>query len=176
MFISILTSCLLGNAVPRVEKIVYSTCSIHPEENEQVVAAALRSSEATAGGFTLAPRSVVLPEWSRRGQPGILDDTGGCYGFSGSPVLVANFYYSQATEAVVRCSPGEDLTNGFFVSCFIRPSMREAEATVAERNNVTGLSSVTMSAKRRMHGEDSGVRTVLAPPSSQRRKKRKKKK
>ncbi|KAH9989009.1 S-adenosyl-L-methionine-dependent methyltransferase [Russula vinacea] len=72
---------------PRVEKIVYSTCT-------------LRSMEATAGGFRLAPRSVVLPQWSRRGQPKILDDTD--------------------TEAVVRCSPGEDSTNGFFVSCFIR--------------------------------------------------------
>ena len=69
----------LTNAVPSVEKIVYSTCSIHPEENERVVAVALRSTEATAGGFTLAPRAAVLPTWSRRGQPGILDDTGGCH-------------------------------------------------------------------------------------------------
>jgi putative methyltransferase len=56
--------------------MVYSTCSIHPEENEQVVAAALRSTEAIAGGFRLAPRSAVLPEWPRRGQPGNLDDAG----------------------------------------------------------------------------------------------------
>ena len=69
----------LTNAVPSVEKIVYSTCSIHPEENERVVAAALGSTEATAGGFTLAPRAAVLPTWSRRGHPGILDDTGGCH-------------------------------------------------------------------------------------------------
>ena len=69
----------LTDVVPSVEKIVYSTCSIHPEENERVVAAALRSTEATAGGFTLAPRATVLPTWSRRGQPGILDDTGGCH-------------------------------------------------------------------------------------------------
>ena len=65
-----------GHVVPRIEKIVYSTCSIHPEENEQVVAAALRSTEAIAGGFRLAPRSAVLPEWPRRGQPGNLDDAG----------------------------------------------------------------------------------------------------
>ena len=62
--------------VPRIEKIVYSTCSVHPEENEQVVAAALRSTEAIAGDFRLAPRSAVLPEWPRRGQPGNLDDAG----------------------------------------------------------------------------------------------------
>ena len=73
----------LDHAVPSVEKIVYSTCSIHPEENEQVVAAALQSTEATDGVFVLAPRAAVLPAWPRRGQPGILDDTGGCYGSSG---------------------------------------------------------------------------------------------
>jgi hypothetical protein len=69
-------NCHPGRVVPRIEKIVYSTCSIHPEENEQVVAAALRSTEAIAGGFRLAPRSAVLPEWPRRGQPGNLDDPG----------------------------------------------------------------------------------------------------
>jgi putative methyltransferase len=67
------------HVVPGAEKIVYSTCSIYPEENEQVVAAALRSPEATAGGFKLAPRALVLPAWPRRGQPGILDDAGGYY-------------------------------------------------------------------------------------------------
>lgn len=71
-----LSELTLARVVPRIEKIVYSTCSIHPEENEQVVAAALRSTEAIAGGFGLAPRSAVLPEWPRRGQPGNLDDAG----------------------------------------------------------------------------------------------------
>lgn len=61
---------------PAVEKIVYSTCSIHPEENEQVVLAALKSSEAIAGGFKLATRADVLPAWPRRGQAGILNDAG----------------------------------------------------------------------------------------------------
>lgn len=28
-------------------------------------------------------------------------------------------------ECVVRCSPGEDATNGFFVSCFVRQSRGE---------------------------------------------------
>lgn len=145
---------------PRIEKIVYSTCSIHPEENEQVVAAALRSTEAIAGGFRLAPRSAVLPEWPRRGQSGNLDDA--------------------ATEAVLRCSPEEDSTNGFFVSCFIRhsgvrPSAKESEATVAEHNNAIGSPSVTISAKRKIHGEDNGDNIVLAPPSTRARKKRKRK-
>ncbi|KAI9512987.1 S-adenosyl-L-methionine-dependent methyltransferase [Russula earlei] len=115
---------------PAVVKIVYSTCSIHPEENEQVVSAALRSTEAAASGFRLAPRTTVLPAWSRRGKPGILCDAD--------------------TAAVVRCSP-EDLTNGFFVSCFIRPfgtlSDMRVETTVAGHDNAPGLQSGATSAE-----------------------------
>jgi 25S rRNA (cytosine2278-C5)-methyltransferase len=52
---------------PSVEKIVYSTCSIHATENEHVGFAALRSKEAIKGGFTLAPRTEMIPTWPRRG-------------------------------------------------------------------------------------------------------------
>lgn len=52
---------------PSVERIVYSTCSIHAVENEHVVFAALRSNEGIGRGFTLAPRSEVVPTWPRRG-------------------------------------------------------------------------------------------------------------
>lgn len=126
---------------PAAEKIVYSTCSIYPEENEQVVLAALQSTEAIAGGFNLATRAEVLPAWPRRGQPGILNDAD--------------------TEAVVRCSPGDDGTNGFFVSCFMRRSdthldlgVDEAEMPVVERNNDQGA----ISAKRKLHVEAEGER------------------
>ncbi|KAI0297242.1 S-adenosyl-L-methionine-dependent methyltransferase [Multifurca ochricompacta] len=130
---------------PAVEKIVYSTCSVHPEENEQVVDAALRSTEATAGGFRLATHAEVLPTWSRRGQPGILSDEGD-------------------TEAVVRCSP-DDATNGFFVSCFVRrhgrrSTISEAEPPITGRNKALGVRPVTVSAKRKAHTETMGT----APP------------
>ena len=51
--------------VPAVQRIVYSTCSIHAVENEHVVQNALRSFEAR--DFTLAPRLDVLPAWEQRG-------------------------------------------------------------------------------------------------------------
>ncbi|KIJ52544.1 hypothetical protein M422DRAFT_26124 [Sphaerobolus stellatus SS14] len=87
---------------PKVQKIVYSTCSIHAEENEQVVIAALKSEEAKSGHFKLAPRSQVIPTWIRRGIPEEMGE------------------FSDLADSVIRCSPGEDATNGFFVACFIR--------------------------------------------------------
>lgn len=55
--------------VPAAKRIVYSTCSVHKEEDEEVVMNALGSSEARDFGWILAPRSVVLPTWERRGLP-----------------------------------------------------------------------------------------------------------
>ncbi|ETW82870.1 hypothetical protein HETIRDRAFT_126266 [Heterobasidion irregulare TC 32-1] len=89
---------------PSVQKIVYSTCSIHAIENEHVVQEAINSAEARTGAFKLASPDMVLPNWHRRGLPDKLSN----------PVDAA---------ALVRCSPGEDATNGFFVSCFKRRVM-----------------------------------------------------
>ncbi|KAH9481642.1 25S rRNA (cytosine-C(5))-methyltransferase rcm1 [Psilocybe cubensis] len=87
---------------PNVKKIVYSTCSIHATENERVVCNALESEEAVAGSFQLAPQTEVLPTWPRRGYPEEM---------TSSP---------DQASSLVRCLPGEDATNGFFVSCFIK--------------------------------------------------------
>ncbi|EJD06767.1 S-adenosyl-L-methionine-dependent methyltransferase [Fomitiporia mediterranea MF3/22] len=85
---------------PAVTKIVYSTCSVHAVENEDVVSQALASDEAKEGHFVLASRNEVLPTWPRRGLPARMP------GYN--------------SESLVRCVPGEDHTNGFFVSCFVR--------------------------------------------------------
>ena len=63
-------------AVPSVQRIVYSTCSVHAIENEHVVRQALKTDEATARGFKLAHRREVLPTWHRRGIPEDMDDPG----------------------------------------------------------------------------------------------------
>ena len=55
----------LISVVPSAKKIVYSTCSIHEEENEAVVAFALSSNIGQS--WQLARRADVLPEWHRRG-------------------------------------------------------------------------------------------------------------
>lgn len=101
-------------AVPNVSRIVYSTCSIHAVEDENVVARVLAYSRAhpiKIGGvphaWVLEPRDNVLPAWPRRGMAGEL-----C---------------AADADKVIRCAP-EDHTNGFFVACFRRVPLAEAEA------------------------------------------------
>lgn len=62
--------------VPSVEKIVYSTCSVHAIENEGVVRNILNSEECKIGKFRLAPQNEVLATWPRRGSPEELDSPG----------------------------------------------------------------------------------------------------
>lgn len=94
---------------PSAQKIVYSTCSIHAIENEHVISSALESEEATTAGFILASPQEVLPTWQRRGYRNEMR--------KGDPM------------AVIRCLPGEDATNGFFVSCFVKKSPGKRRVT-----------------------------------------------
>jgi len=81
---------------PQVDRIVYSTCSLHEEENENVVAQAI---QAYPDEWELvAPQ--CLDEWKRRGH------------------VVKGLTKEQA-QCLIRADRGDD-TNGFFVSCFER--------------------------------------------------------
>ncbi|ORX48495.1 S-adenosyl-L-methionine-dependent methyltransferase [Hesseltinella vesiculosa] len=101
---------------PRAKRIVYSTCSIHAQENEHVVQTILTKHP----DFSLAPRSSVLPTWQRRGLPNEMS------------------LFNDQAQNVVRTLPSEDLTNGFFVACFVRhqqtgvkrPASSEADENV----------------------------------------------
>ncbi|WVR07594.1 hypothetical protein IAU60_004636 [Kwoniella sp. DSM 27419] len=86
---------------PSVKRIVYSTCSIHAEEDERVVLSALKSAVGKSRGWALAPRSGVIPSWERRGR---------------SEEMAGD---EDLAQGVIRCLP-EDKTNGFFVACFVR--------------------------------------------------------
>ena len=66
-------------AVPAVERIVYSTCSINQIENEDVIKSVLPIAESN--GFQLAK---PFPEWQCRGLP-VFE---GCkyYSYASSPI------------------------------------------------------------------------------------------
>jgi len=81
---------------PGLRRLVYSTCSIHETENENVIIQALKSPGNTAN-FHIADKASVIPSWHRRG-------------------LVSDEY---ATDSFIRSLP-EDGMNGFFVACLER--------------------------------------------------------
>ena len=83
--------------LPSLTHLVYSTCSVHVQENEAVIARAL-AERGRALGWTV--EGGLLPSWPRRGLP--------------TPPLTVD----ECTR-MIRCDPDEDLMNGFFV-CGLR--------------------------------------------------------
>ncbi|NXH46005.1 NSUN5 methyltransferase, partial [Dicaeum eximium] len=76
---------------PALRRLVYSTCSLHQEENEDVVQAVVQE---WGSAFRLVP---AFPSWPCRGLAA----------FSGA-------------ESCLRASPAETLTHGFFVAVLER--------------------------------------------------------
>lgn len=121
-------------AVPAVERIVYSTCSIHQIENEDVVQSILPLAESH--GFEL---ETPFPRWQRRGLPVFV---GGKYHSPTSQQQIFLFFYNSpcskqlfddfisiakhnrpcshlAANHLLRTDPIED-KEGFFIALFKR--------------------------------------------------------
>ncbi|XP_047467297.1 probable 28S rRNA (cytosine-C(5))-methyltransferase [Mugil cephalus] len=96
-----------GLRFPRLKRLVYSTCSIHSQENEEVVAACLQQNP----GFRLVP---LLPQWPERG----LEPLSQCLRASPTKTRTHGFFValleklSEAErakqEAAVQISEAED--------------------------------------------------------------------
>lgn len=109
---------------PRARKITYSTCSIHAEENESVVLAALSSPVAKAAGWKILRREEQVEgmrKWPVRG------DLNACGGDT------------DVSEGCIRCEKGTgDGTMGFFVAGFVRDSDGAAGFDVPVESKLDG--------------------------------------
>ena len=122
-------------AFPAAERITYSTCSIHSEEDEHVVVKALMSEVAVGRGWRITKRgerSDGLQKWHRRGDlktvAEFINDNDG-YGNGLDADVVA--------DACIRCAKGsEDGTMGFFVAGFVRDSEAVKDSI---RNGLNGI-------------------------------------
>ncbi|KAI0118612.1 S-adenosyl-L-methionine-dependent methyltransferase [Nemania sp. FL0031] len=101
-----LTLLLHAFTFPAARKVTYSTCSVHAEENEQVVLKALQSDVAVERGWRIMRRDQQvrgMREWPVRGS---LEASGGD---------------EEIAEACIRSYKGDGRgVMGFFVAGFVR--------------------------------------------------------
>lgn len=123
---------------PSAQRISYSTCSIHPEENEQVVIAALNSTIANECGWRLLRRDeqiAGMKSWPTRGELDTIREVGA--------------YRTDATEiaeACIRCRAGtEEGTQGFFVAAFIRHATLATTGGMGDNSQAEPLESLRVS-------------------------------
>ncbi|CAR25047.1 rRNA (cytosine-C5-)-methyltransferase RCM1 [Lachancea thermotolerans CBS 6340] len=94
---------------PSAKKLVYSTCSVHAEENERIVVDLLLDSKVKEWGWRVRKRAGVIPTWSRRGFYKEFEE-----------VFRDEDTAKELAEACIRVAPKEDGGIGFFAVCFER--------------------------------------------------------
>ena len=124
-----------------VHKVVYSTCSVHAEENEFVILRALYDHGLTDQGWVIQPRNEQVPgmrEWNRRGDlEAIRQWCGRVGGQKGKPdeAVNENGYHDKKdafksfddemaqsfAESCLRCEKWTDEgTQGFFAMMLVK--------------------------------------------------------
>lgn len=110
---------------PNVKKIVYSTCSINDEENEQVCE---EIYEKFKERFKIKK---VMKNWPERGREGY-----------------------QKSDRYLRASPTATLTNGFFVACFKRRKMKQEVGSMESGMDQEEVSSEDDQGSQKQNGMD----------------------
>ncbi|KAI3803226.1 hypothetical protein L1987_31375 [Smallanthus sonchifolius] len=115
---------------PAVERVVYSTCSVHQIENEDVIKSVLPL--AASYGFQL---STPFPQWARRGLPVV-----------------------EGSQHLLRTDPVED-KEGFFIALFTRDATRFPESSQKVQRDTT-LDNLNNEAVKRHHRPKKFVRSL----------------
>lgn len=98
---------------PKAQVVVYSTCSIHPQENEHVVERLLNDKQVSEDwGWTVQSREFVIKDWPHRG---IVEELANLKTVDDKERL-------RIAEGCIRAKPKEDGGIGFFAVCFVRKS------------------------------------------------------
>jgi putative methyltransferase len=132
---------------PAVKVVVYSTCSIHDAENEEVVRAILDK----APEFELVP---ALPWWERRGH--VLRDRV-------EPDALERA--EHLARHVVRSSYPEDQTIGFFLAKFVRRGTDLGAKELAPSQEFTSKLEVLARARAKQ-GKQARKQRPAAPPAA----------
>ena len=124
---------------PAARMISYSTCSIHEDENEAVLARVLRSKVGQQRGWRLLRREeqvAGLKEWKYRGVESA----------SESPLTKTQL------DACIRCYPASgEGTMGFFVCCFTRGA-DQAASLMSDSNQKQNLNATAKDDGDDWHG------------------------
>lgn len=152
---------------PRLGRLVYSTCSVHRIEDEDVVAKALAAKEATGVSkdgrryrWTLAAREDCLPAWPWRGEePG--DGQGMMRAYPSAEIAPPETEGEGKRVHIYR-------TNGFFAACLVKVWEGEARgqevvsetpssSTAADRKKRKKQRQKAAKQAKRVRGDDDGV-------------------
>lgn len=138
---------------PEVERISYSTCSVHTKENEEVVRDVMDA--AKRHGFRLAH---ALPKWHRRGIP------------------IDGLSHAEA-KCLIRADPIDDDMEGFFVAIFERDVERTKSKGVGIKPANPNKAATAAANTKKRHAKDmDAIRPTYTPPTSSNAAKKKKSK